>query len=106
MALTTIRKEKRHKRNVEYNDDVLWSMDNNPGQVAGERAEQEEKVHQMLSVLKPEERACVVLRFCEGLSYAEISQALKVNINTVRTRLRRARLALQARFAKKDGGDE
>jgi len=37
-----------------------------------------------------------VLREIEGLSYEEISTVLGININTVRSRLKRARLALLA----------
>ena len=45
----------------------------------------------MLSQLKPDYRACMVLRNVQGLSYQEIADILGENINTVRTRLRRAR---------------
>ena len=48
----------------------------------------------LLRALNPDQRACIVLREIEGLSYEEIAGALKVNINTVRTRLKRAREAL------------
>jgi len=37
-----------------------------------------------------------VLRNIEGLSYQEIADILKININTVRTRLKRAREKLLA----------
>lgn len=45
----------------------------------------------LLGFLNSEQRACVVLREIEGLSYMEIARALNVNINTVRSRLKRAR---------------
>ena len=48
-------------------------------------------VTHLLEVLSQDQRACVVLRTIEGLSYQEIADILKVNINTVRTRLKRAR---------------
>ncbi len=56
--------------------------------------DQEDKaqlVEKLLSELNPDQRACVVLRDIQGLSYEEIAQALNININTVRTRLKRAR---------------
>lgn len=55
-------------------------------------------VTMMLASLKPAYRACVVLRNIQGLSYQEIAEALNENINTVRTRLRRAREQLLQSF--------
>lgn len=45
----------------------------------------------LLSALSPDQRACILLREIEGMNYREISNTLRVNINTVRTRLKRAR---------------
>ena len=59
-----------------------------------------ERVSVLLSALNPDQRACIVLREIEGLNYKEIAQALRININTVRSRLKRARQRLLA-FAKK-----
>jgi RNA polymerase sigma-70 factor (ECF subfamily) len=55
-----------------------------------------ERLKSLLNVLNPQQRACIVLREIEGLSYQELSKALKININTVRSRLKRARQALLA----------
>jgi len=54
------------------------------------------RVQTMLAALNPDQRACVILRSVEGLRYHEIAQTLGLNINTVRTRLKRAREALLA----------
>ncbi len=51
----------------------------------------EEIISSLLGALDVNQRACIVLRNIEGLSYREISDTLKININTVRTRLKRAR---------------
>src|SRR3990172_11636710 len=54
----------------------------------------EESKHQadkLLVQLSADQRTCVVLRNIEGLSYQEIADVLKINVNTVRTRLKRAR---------------
>jgi RNA polymerase sigma-70 factor, ECF subfamily len=59
-----------------------------------EQQAHKERLHALLSVLNPEQKMCIVLREIEGLSYQEISRALKININTVRSRLKRARQAL------------
>jgi RNA polymerase sigma-70 factor (ECF subfamily) len=45
----------------------------------------------LLDKLSPEHRACIVLKEIQGLSYEEISNVLRININTVRSRLKRAR---------------
>jgi RNA polymerase sigma-70 factor (ECF subfamily) len=48
-------------------------------------------VEKLLAELNPDQRACVVLRDIQGLSYEEIAQSLNININTVRSRLKRSR---------------
>ena len=58
------------------------------------RSEDEERLMALLALLSREQRECIVLRELQGFSYREISDTLGVNINTVRTRLVRARLAL------------
>ncbi len=45
----------------------------------------------LLEQLNPDQRMCVVLRNMHGLSYEEIAETLDININTVRSRLKRAR---------------
>jgi|SRR5215471_3745907 len=52
-------------------------------------------VRQSLEKLEPSERAILMLREYEQLSYAEIAELLRVPINTVRSRLFRARMALK-----------
>ena len=52
---------------------------------------QSQLVENFLGELNPDQRACVVLRDIQGLSYEEIAQALNININTVRSRLKRSR---------------
>ncbi len=61
---------------------------------AGANIDQEHQsqvVEQLLSQLNPDQRACVVLRDMQDLSYEEIAQTLNINVNTVRSRLKRAR---------------
>ncbi|MBN1526585.1 MAG: RNA polymerase sigma factor [Candidatus Omnitrophica bacterium] len=50
----------------------------------------------MLGTLDPDQRACLVLREIQGLDYQAIADTLKININTVRSRLKRAREKLLA----------
>lgn len=52
-------------------------------------------VRQALAALDPKDREIVMLREYEALDYAEIASVVGVPINTVRSRLFRARLALR-----------
>jgi RNA polymerase sigma-70 factor (ECF subfamily) len=52
-------------------------------------------VRQALARLDPEEREILMLREYEQLSYDEIAALLRVPVNTVRSRLFRARMALR-----------
>ena len=61
-----------------------------------EKEQQEKVISTLLKALNPDQRACVVLRSIEGLSYQEIAESLNININTVRSRLKRARETLLA----------
>jgi len=68
-----------------------------------ERAQAKARIEALLAVLNPDQRACMVLREIEGLSYEEIARTLRININTVRSRLKRARMALMAHAAGQGG---
>ncbi|MDO9540983.1 MAG: RNA polymerase sigma factor [Kiritimatiellia bacterium] len=48
----------------------------------------------LLAELDPDQRACLVLREMEGLAYNEIAEILNIPMNTVRSRLHRARETL------------
>lgn len=68
-----------------------------------ERIEAEDsnrKASEMLSVLNPEQRACIILRELEELDYCGIAKALNIPVNTVRSRLKRGRETMAA-FVKK-----
>ncbi|MFH0827066.1 MAG: RNA polymerase sigma factor [Candidatus Omnitrophota bacterium] len=54
----------------------------------------EDRLKVLLERLNPKQKACLVLRELQGFSYAEIAATLKIPVNTVRTRLKRARQAL------------
>jgi RNA polymerase sigma-70 factor (ECF subfamily) len=55
-------------------------------------------VRQALEKLEPVEREVLMLREYEQLSYEDIAQLLRIPINTVRSRLFRARMALKDRL--------
>ena len=68
------------------------------------QVEQRLDVQAMLDALPPEYREVIVLREMQGMSYAEMAQAIGVPERTAETRLTRARRALRERFAGYFGG--
>lgn len=82
---------RRDKGNIEYNP-AVHDIAAPDGAIAdGDREDAEKKVAALLEALDPDQRACIVLREIEGLDYKAIADALRININTVRSRLKRAR---------------
>jgi RNA polymerase sigma-70 factor (ECF subfamily) len=61
-----------------------------------EAGETEHQLKILLDQLNPDQRACIVLREIEGVDYQGIANSLGININTVRSRLKRARETLMA----------
>jgi RNA polymerase sigma-70 factor (ECF subfamily) len=61
-----------------------------------ERALNQKRLEALLNKLNLDQRTCIILREIQGLSYQEIAQTLNINLNTVRTRLKRGREALLA----------
>ncbi len=95
----------RNKRQ-EYGDDLNRSGETFTSPRGESGAEYDEEiVNYFLDALNPDQKSCVVLRSIEGLSYQDIAESLKININTVRSRLKRAReklLALKKEVAKNE----
>jgi RNA polymerase sigma-70 factor (ECF subfamily) len=61
------------------------------------RNDNEARLNGLLGMLSLDHRTCLVLREIQGLSYGEIAVSLKIPVNTVRSRLKRARQALLER---------
>ncbi|MEW5802535.1 MAG: RNA polymerase sigma factor [bacterium] len=86
------------KETSRRNDDVTV-MDRRVSSVVEidvDKKDNEKLVASLLRMLNPDQRACIVLREIEGLNYQEIAEVLSININTVRSRLKRARETLLA----------
>jgi RNA polymerase sigma-70 factor, ECF subfamily len=74
---------------------------------ADERAARREiatAIQKALDDLSPDMRAAFLLREYHGLDYAEIADALNVDLGTVKSRLSRARAALRERLAEVHDG--
>ena len=67
-----------------------------------ERKEAADALQAGLAALSPEHRQVLLLREQEGLSYAQIAQALELEEGTVKSRIARARISLRD-FLKKSG---
>jgi len=95
-AINKYKRTSQERRRLTYEDisDIQGNIDRTAEFINAESAQV--KAATLLSLLNPEQRACILLREMEGLSYKEIAGALKININTVRSRLKRARQALMA----------
>jgi RNA polymerase sigma-70 factor (ECF subfamily) len=56
-------------------------------------------IEQAIGKLRPEYRACIILRHIEGRAYDEIARILGLPLGTVKTYIHRARAELQAALA-------
>ena len=65
-------------------------------------AEKRRRIDRALQRLEPEERAVLVLRELDGLSYAEIAASLGLPLGTVKSRLARARDILAEELSPED----
>jgi len=91
-AINCTKKESKVKnKTVDYMDASIADNSLNPLDEKSEREDKEGMINKLLEALTPEQRACIVLRNIEGLSYKEIAQVLNIGINAVRSRLKRAR---------------
>jgi RNA polymerase sigma-70 factor, ECF subfamily len=73
-----------------------------PGELL-EASETRETLRRAIEELPASYRAAIVLRYDEDLSYQEISTALGLPLNTVRTHLARAKKLLHARLQTEEG---
>lgn len=81
---------------VEYDPAVHDAQVQDDRREGFDKAASEKKIASLLELLDPDQRACIVLREMEGLDYRSIADTLHININTVRSRLKRAREKLLA----------
>ncbi len=94
-ALNAVQKARIERDKTVGLDGVEFELGIRPGQrdkVA--RDDAAVSLDSFLARLNEKQRACVILREIEGLSYKEIARAIDTNINTVRSILKRAREAL------------
>ena len=96
-------REKRKRTDYETYEAAGQQEPDAPRNLEKEQAEKQAK--KLLSQINPDQRICLVLREIQELSYEEIAKALNVNINTVRTRIKRGRDALMVLARKEKVAD-
>jgi RNA polymerase sigma-70 factor (ECF subfamily) len=87
--------------------DGLEGVDVAEGQDEGKDDEalgRESKVQGALMILRPDQRAIIILKHMQGLSYEEIGQVLDLPVKTVKSRLFSARQVLKEVLKKKGVG--
>ncbi|MCX5703209.1 MAG: sigma-70 family RNA polymerase sigma factor [Candidatus Omnitrophica bacterium] len=94
-AINRYRKSKKEEKGrVDY-DNIIESLPDSRLATEGViQSDNEARLNALLDMLSHEHKTCLILREIEGLSYQEIAVALKIPLNTVRSRLKRARQAL------------
>lgn len=90
------KRSKEKKRTVEYDNNTPLASHEKNIRDKIDHEEKEKIVQELLNHLNLEQRTCIVLRTMEGLSYKEIADTLKIPINTVRSRIKRARESMLA----------
>lgn len=88
------RTAKERRRHVSIDDVAPREVSVEPQEAEFRLQDSREKLQPLLERLGPDQRAVITLREIEGLSYEEIARALSIPINTVRSRLKRARQTL------------
>jgi len=92
MTLNVLKKNSKYaNKTIDINDipDSITTENSVHDQI--ERNARNEELQKLLDTLPEDQKICIVLRNIEDMSYKEIAGTLGININTVRTRLKRAR---------------
>lgn len=76
-----------------------WADESDGPEEALTRKEQQAMVQQAISLLDEDHRVIIIMRDIQGLSYEEVADALGLSLGTVKSRLNRARAALQKKFS-------
>ena len=92
-AINHAKKSAKHRDTVEYTDALDASVDMEPLK----EEINESTLNNLLETITADQKACIVLRSVEGLSYQQIAETLKIPVNTVRSRIKRARETLLAK---------
>ncbi len=94
-AINRYRKSLRENKGRTGYDEAGHNIYSAPAEpVPMQQAEDKAALDNLLQQLNPDQKTCIILREIEGLSYKDISAALRIPVNTVRSRLKRGRETL------------
>ncbi|MHC4745556.1 MAG: RNA polymerase sigma factor [Planctomycetota bacterium] len=88
---------RRKKRLTELNESIPVP---NGAEEPAFRADDAARIHKCLAVIRTQHREVLMLRFLEQMSYQQISEVLKCNLGTVKSRIYYAKLALKEEMEK------
>ena len=97
-CIDLLRRNKRVGERVSLDDEetTLEIVDDRPlPEQALERKETQRLINEALAALPEDYRAILLLREAEGLSYAEIADAMHMELGTVKSRISRGRVLLR-----------
>lgn len=85
------KRKKERPRKVLFDENIDYAREENDTKTDIDKKHDEKVLEAILEELPPDQKACLVLKEIEGMKYEEIAQTLNINLNTVRSRLKRAR---------------
>jgi RNA polymerase sigma-70 factor (ECF subfamily) len=94
---------RRKKKLSEFKENIIVADETENGVFSPEDAAQ---IHKCLKELHPEQREVLVLRFLEQMSYLQIADVLDCNLNTVKSRIYYAKIALKRKMEEKNGKEK
>jgi RNA polymerase sigma-70 factor, ECF subfamily len=93
-CIDQLRKRRAKIISIDENPDI-HIQDFSPGpELTTIMSEDQERIRKILETLNPTDRATVILRYWNELSYEEIANSLSLSVSAVKSRLHRSRLAL------------
>ncbi len=98
-----LRRKKKSSEFKEFKENIMVADETENGAFSAEDAAQ---IHKCLKELHPEQREVLVLRFLEQMSYQQIADVLGCNLNTVKSRIYYAKIALKRIMEGKNGKEK
>ena len=107
IAINAYRKRSKERaRNVAFDETIDPEHHAGTGEEKFERDHNEALVQSIMEILPADQRMCLALKEIEGMKYEEIAEVLNIKLNTVRTRIKRAREKLISHYRKGSGQNE